>query len=147
MSFSSLASLPVLADLLLAPTTFRTSLSKPYRLAPFNVGKFRSWLNSVHSVFELRNVSRREILVKFHNLNIRFLSHPKNLRRECPCSGSNDTYLRSCSILITTPFSISLTTKSPPTILSENLLRDSVKPLSNASERIRSHIFRGIVLS
>lgn len=100
MSFSSLASLPVLADLLLAPTTFRTSLSKPYRLAPFNVGKFRSWLNSVHSVFELRNVSRREILVKFHNLNIRFLSHPKNLRRECPCSGSDDTYLSHALYLL-----------------------------------------------
>lgn len=100
MSFSSLVFLPVLADLLFAPTNFRASLSEPYRLAPFDVGNLRSWLNSVHPIFELRSISRRVILVEFHNFNIRFLSHPKNLRRECPCSGSDDTYLSHALYLL-----------------------------------------------
>ena len=82
MSFSSLAFLPVLADLLLAPAMSRTTLSKPYRLAPFNVRNLRSWLNSVHSVFELRNVGRRIILVKFHNLNIQLHDRIHELERK-----------------------------------------------------------------
>lgn len=34
------------------------------------------------------------------NLAYRFLSHPKNLRRECPCSGSDDTYLSHALYLL-----------------------------------------------
>lgn len=125
MGFLRLVFLPVLADFASAPTTFRTSLSKPYRLAPFNVRKFRLWLNSAHPIFELRNVSRREILIKFHNFNIRSISHPKNFWRECSCSGSDDTYLillhqyfLSSPIINITTFFIELTMRYPPLIWS-----------------------------